>query len=146
MSDSAEHPSGTIVSTSGLVSQNHDPYFNSIISRVNDQIVRLSVMTGPYFWHSHPDSDETFFVVEGQLAVEFVDRELVLDVGELVTIGRGVVHRTRPIGLRSVNLTVESNSTTTVREQVCRKNESGDTKGLMNETSNSVARTPAGGA
>ncbi len=120
MSDSAEHPFGTIISTLGLVSQNRDPYFNEIISRVNDQIVRLSVMTEPYFWHSHPDSDEMFFVVEGQLAIEFLDKEVVLDVGELVTIGRGVIHRTRPIGLRSVNLTVESNATTTIREQVRR--------------------------
>ena len=38
-------------------------------------------MTEPHFWHSHPDSDQTFFVVEGQLAIEFSDRELVLDVG-----------------------------------------------------------------
>jgi mannose-6-phosphate isomerase-like protein (cupin superfamily) len=93
-------------------------YLNDILTRVNDHVIRLSVMTEAYFWHRHPESDETFLVLEGQVAVDFEDRKIVLGVTEMITVPRGVVHRTRPIGGRSVNLTVEHNATTTERIDV----------------------------
>jgi mannose-6-phosphate isomerase-like protein (cupin superfamily) len=40
----------------------------------------------------------TFIVVEGQLGIEFEDREVVLGTGEPLAVLRGVVNRTRPIG------------------------------------------------
>ncbi len=40
-------------------------YLNEILATVNDHVVRVSVMTEPYFWHRHPESDETFLVLEG---------------------------------------------------------------------------------
>lgn len=101
----------TIESVSGA-------YLNDILTRVNDHVVRVSVMTEPYFWHCHPESDETFIVIEGQLGIEFEDREVVVGTGELITVLRGVVHRTRPIGGRSVNLTVERGAATTERIDV----------------------------
>jgi len=65
-------------------------------------------MTGPYHWHSHPNSDETFLVVEGGLFIEFEQGELQLAPGQMTTIPRGVRHRTRPVSDRSVNLTFEA--------------------------------------
>lgn len=41
-------------------------YENRIVAELNDHVVRLSVMTAPYFWHLHPNSDETFLVLEGR--------------------------------------------------------------------------------
>jgi len=64
-------------------------------------------MTGPYHWHFHPNSDETFLVIEGRLAIDFENGSLELQPGQLLTIPSGVRHRTRPIGERSVNLTFE---------------------------------------
>ena len=43
-------------------------YKNIPVSLVNDHIVRLSVMTEPFYWHYHPNSDETFLVIEGIVA------------------------------------------------------------------------------
>lgn len=82
-------------------------YHNRRLTTVNDHEVRLSVMTGGFDWHSHPDSDELFIGVEGELVIEFQDRACVLRPGEMLAVPRGVVHRTRPNGARSVNLTVE---------------------------------------
>ncbi len=82
-------------------------YDNRSIASVNDHEVRLSVMTAGFPWHRHPDSDETFLVVDGELVIEFEDGELVLGKGDLCTVPRGVLHRTRPGGARSVNLTFE---------------------------------------
>lgn len=84
-----------------------DAYDNHPIALINDHVVRISVMTEPYHWHHHPTSDETFLVIEGRLGIEFEDGELELEPGQLVTVPRGVRHRTRPIGGVSVSLTFE---------------------------------------
>jgi mannose-6-phosphate isomerase-like protein (cupin superfamily) len=83
-------------------------YDNHPIAELNDHVVRISVMTEPYHWHLHPDSDETFLVLEGRLAIDFEEGTLTLGPGELITVPKGRPHRTRPLDGRSVNLTVEA--------------------------------------
>lgn len=83
-------------------------YENRPVAKVNDHVVRISIMTQPYHWHSHPNSDETFLVIEGDLMIEFEQGEVQLAPGQMLTIPRGVRHRTRPLGSRSVNLTFEA--------------------------------------
>lgn len=63
--------------------------------------------TEAYHWHCHPDSDESFLALEGGLFIDFDDRTVELLPGHMITVNRGVRHRTRPIGERSVNLTFE---------------------------------------
>jgi mannose-6-phosphate isomerase-like protein (cupin superfamily) len=82
-------------------------YDNHPIARVNDHEIRISTMVAPYEWHCHPDSDESFLALEGGLFIDFDDRTVELLPGHMVTVARGVRHRTRPIGHRSVNLTFE---------------------------------------
>lgn len=90
-------------------------YANQALAEVNDHVVRLSVMTEPFYWHRHPDSDETFLVVEGRLRIELEDGAVELGEGEMVTVPAGAAHRTLPVGLRSVNLTFERVGAETVR-------------------------------
>ena len=71
-------------------------------------------MTSPYPWHSHPNSDETFIGIEGTVIVETREAAFELDPGTSVTIPKGMEHRTRPKGARSVNLTVQSANMQTV--------------------------------
>jgi mannose-6-phosphate isomerase-like protein (cupin superfamily) len=89
-------------------------YDNHPIARVNDHVVRISVMTQPYPWHFHPNSDETFLVIEGRLTIEFEAGTLELGPGQMVTVPRGLRHRTGPVGDRSVNLTFEAAGAETV--------------------------------
>lgn len=98
-----------------LASSELQQYSNRVLTSVNDHDVHISIMQAPYFWHLHPDSDETFLVVEGTLAVD-LDKETVnLQRGQLLTVRAGTRHRTRPVTARSVNLTVERTNATTVR-------------------------------
>lgn len=90
-----------------------DAYQNQSLGPVNDHEIRLSVMTQAFGWHRHPDSDETFMALEGGLVIEFEGAEAILRPGEMLTVGRGVLHRTRPAGARSVNLTFERIGATT---------------------------------
>lgn len=84
-----------------------EAYCNVSLGSVNDHEIRMSVMSEQFGWHRHPGSDETFMGVEGELVIEFEDREVRLGPGQLVTVPAGVLHRTRPAGKRSVNLTFE---------------------------------------
>ena len=84
-----------------------DRYDNHPIAKVNDHEVRISSMTDPYHWHCHPDSEECFLALEGGIYIDFEDRTVTLLPGHMITVKRGVRHRTRPIADRSVNLTIE---------------------------------------
>lgn len=90
-----------------MAAQNRAPYFNTVINHLNDHVVRMGIMTAPYPWHLHPDSDETFIGVEGTVIIETPEGEFKLTPGTSLTIPRNMPHRTRPGGERSVNLTVE---------------------------------------
>lgn len=100
-----------------MAESNREAYFNTVVSVVNDHVVRMSVMTTAYPWHSHPNSDETFIGVEGIVIIETLDGVVELTPGSSVTVPRNVVHRTRPKGERSVNLTMEKGDLETVFEE-----------------------------
>jgi len=91
-----------------------DSYRNVRIAAVNDHEIRMSVMTSGFDWHHHPDSDEVFLGVDGELVIELEDREIVLGPGELFTVPKGTLHRTRPATARSVNITFERRDAATV--------------------------------
>lgn len=82
-------------------------YRNVVVNRVNGSCLRLATFEGEYRWHFHPDSDELFVVVDGQLEIDLADGSVLrLRSWDMVTIPAGVVHRTRAVG-RTVNLTFE---------------------------------------
>jgi mannose-6-phosphate isomerase-like protein (cupin superfamily) len=93
-----------------------EAYRNVSLATVNDHEIRMSVMTEPFGWHCHPSSDESFYGLDGELVIEFEDREQVLRPGEFLTVPAGTLHRTRPKGARSVNLTFERTNAATVFE------------------------------
>jgi mannose-6-phosphate isomerase-like protein (cupin superfamily) len=102
------------ITTLASESASEATYDNHSIASVNDHVIRISVMTQPYHWHLHPNSDETFLVIEGGLNIEFEDGMLELGPGQMVTVPRGLRHRTRPVGNRSVNLTFEAANAETI--------------------------------
>lgn len=69
-----------------------DAYYNDVISEVNDHVVRMGVMTEPYDWHYHPNSDETFIGCEGVVIIETRTHKFELTPGAVVTIPKGVAH------------------------------------------------------
>jgi len=46
-----------------------------------------------FVWHSHPETDEVFFVVEGKMQLAFRDKVFDLKKGELIVVPKGVEHR-----------------------------------------------------
>lgn len=91
-----------------------EPYRNVSLATVNDHEIRMSVMTARYRWHHHPDSDETFYGIDGELVIEFAHGDVVVRPGQFVTVPAGTRHRTRPAQARSVNLIFERIGAATV--------------------------------
>lgn len=91
-----------------------DTHVNFIVSKINTHCLRLAVFTGEYKWHYHPNSDELFMVVDGELHIDFQNREtVVLKKDDTLLIPAGVIHRTRA-PKRTVNLCFEDINAETV--------------------------------
>lgn len=71
------------------------PWFNRTLCEVNDCLVRLGVFEGEFHWHQHTDEDEFFYVVEGELLIDFEDRTVRLGPKQGVLVPRTVPHRPR---------------------------------------------------
>ena len=78
-------------------------YFNQrIIAELNGQHVKLAKFQGPFIWHHHEHEDELFLVVKGRFRMEFRDRDVWLEEGELLVVPRGVEHR--PVAEEEVHI------------------------------------------
>lgn len=87
---------------------------NWLLDEVNENCLRMAVMTGEFPWHHHPGSAELFIVLEGQLHIDLADGTTVtLKPLDMYTVAAGVVHRTRS-EVRTVNLCFEHNRADTV--------------------------------
>ena len=64
-----------------------------IVGELNGQDVKLVKFAGDFVWHSHPDTDETFIILEGTLIMNFHDREVEVHAGEMIVIPKGVEHK-----------------------------------------------------
>ena len=63
-----------------------------VIAKVNDQYVKLAKLRGEFVWHDHALEDELFFIVKGQLEMQYEDRVVRLSEGDMHVVPRGVRH------------------------------------------------------
>ena len=63
-----------------------------IVAELNGQQVKIAKVEGDFVWHAHENEDELFLVVKGELLIEFRDREVQLNEGELLVVPKGVEH------------------------------------------------------
>jgi mannose-6-phosphate isomerase-like protein (cupin superfamily) len=90
-------------------------YANFVLTEVDDHVVRMSVMTEPFHWHRHPDSDETFLVIEGSVLLRTANESVELAPGQMYTVPAGLEHVMSPVSSRSVNITIERAGMSTER-------------------------------
>lgn len=75
-----------------------------VIAEMNDYQFKLAKGVGEFVWHDHPDTDEVFIVIGGELVIEFRDGTVTLNPGEMYVIPRGVEHKPFAKGLVQVLL------------------------------------------
>ncbi len=69
-------------------------YQYDVIARMNSHsftLVRVKDRTLNF--HIHADSDEVFFIVSGEMKLEFRDKIVELKTGEMCVVPKGIEHR-----------------------------------------------------
>ena len=69
-----------------------EPFSPRIVGRYNGNKLQVAKTRGEFVWHAHPDTDDFFLVVAGQLTIKLRDREIELGPGDLYVVPAGVEH------------------------------------------------------
>ena len=70
-----------------------DQWSPKIVGSYNGNDVMVVRVEGEFVWHTHPDTDDLFLVLDGELDIELRDRTVTLWPGELFVVPKGVEHR-----------------------------------------------------
>lgn len=68
-------------------------YAVRLVAKMNNYDIKIVKFKGDFIWHSHPETDETFIVMEGTLVMSFRDRTVEVNAGEMIVIPKGVEHK-----------------------------------------------------
>lgn len=71
----------------------HEHWKPKVIAEMNDYQFKLVKIEGDFIWHDHPETDETFLVLGGELRLDFDDGHVTVAPGELIVVPRGVRHK-----------------------------------------------------
>jgi mannose-6-phosphate isomerase-like protein (cupin superfamily) len=72
------------------------------IGELNGQQILLAKIKGEFIWHAHEHEDELFMIIKGSLMIEFRDKTIELNEGEIYIIQKGVEHK--PIAQEEVHV------------------------------------------
>ena len=64
-----------------------------VVAELNDYQFKVAKIEGDFIWHSHPDTDEAFIVMDGELRIDFRDGAVIVRPGELYVVPKGVEHK-----------------------------------------------------
>ena len=70
-----------------------DQWAPKVVAEMNDYQFKIVKLEGDFVWHDHPETDETFFIIEGKLRIDFRDGQVTLSAGELFVVPKGVEHK-----------------------------------------------------
>ncbi|MEW6185958.1 MAG: cupin domain-containing protein [Thermodesulfobacteriota bacterium] len=68
-------------------------YATGVIAKMNNYEFKIVRFKGDFVWHSHPDTDETFIIIEGTMVMNFRDQIIEVNAGEMIVIPQGVEHK-----------------------------------------------------
>ncbi len=63
-----------------------------VLAESNEQLVKIAKGQGELVWHQHDDADELFIVFKGRLTIKLESQDIVLNVGEMFIVPKGVQH------------------------------------------------------
>ena len=70
-----------------------DDYWSPrIVGRVNDQFIKVAKLKGSFTWHKHDEEDELFYILKGQLIIEYEEDRVILNEGDFHVVPKGTLH------------------------------------------------------
>ncbi|HEV7445538.1 MAG TPA: cupin domain-containing protein [Steroidobacteraceae bacterium] len=64
-----------------------------VVAEMNDYQFKIAKLQGDFVWHDHPETDETFIVIDGDLRIDFRDGAVHVRSGEMFVVPKGVEHK-----------------------------------------------------
>jgi len=64
-----------------------------IIAQMNDYHFKIAKIRGEFVWHDHPETDEVFIILKGQLQIQFRNGSVTLNEGDMFVVPKGVEHK-----------------------------------------------------
>ena len=71
----------------------HEQWQPKVVAEMNDYQFKLVKLQGDFVWHDHPETDETFIVLDGEMRIDFRDGAVTLRAGEMFVVPKGVEHK-----------------------------------------------------
>lgn len=75
------------------LSQFSEYWSPKIVGQFNGHDLMVVKVEGEFVWHSHPDTDDLFLVLKGEVDIEMRDSTVTLREGEMFVVPKGVEHR-----------------------------------------------------
>ena len=75
-------------------SSHWDPH---VIADYNGNDVMVVKFQGEFPFHSHPDTDDFFLVLDGEMVMDLEGKSHTVKAGELFVVPKGVTHRPRAV-------------------------------------------------
>jgi mannose-6-phosphate isomerase-like protein (cupin superfamily) len=66
-----------------------------IVGAFNGHDLMVVKVLGEFIWHDHPDTDDFFLVLSGELTIDLPDGAVTLKPGEVFVVPKGMQHRPR---------------------------------------------------
>jgi mannose-6-phosphate isomerase-like protein (cupin superfamily) len=70
-----------------------DHWLPKTVAVVNDYDVRVARILGEFVRHTHPETDEFFLVISGELTIRMDGGDVVLRPGECFVVPKGTPHQ-----------------------------------------------------
>lgn len=83
----------SVVNLQQKLSTFEDHWSPKIVAAYNDNDIILVKVKGEFVWHSHPETDDLFYVIKGNLTIQLRDGDVHLGPGDLYVVPKGVEHR-----------------------------------------------------
>lgn len=80
------------------------------VATLNDYDVRVVRVLGEFTRHAHPETDELFLVLEGEMTIRMDAGDVHLKAGQLTVVPRGVVHQ--PVSVQGAQVVLVEPSST----------------------------------
>ncbi|WP_417427768.1 cupin domain-containing protein [Kiloniella sp.] len=63
-----------------------------MLAQVNDQFVKIAKIKNEFVWHKHDNEDELFYIIKGNLLMQYEDKTIELNEGDMHVVPKGVMH------------------------------------------------------
>lgn len=64
-----------------------------VVAELNDYQFKIVRIEGDFIWHDHPETDEAFIVLDGELRIDFRDGFATIKPGEMYVVPKGIEHK-----------------------------------------------------